>query len=200
MRRAVSVFILILCLAVLGFGVSGRLVRSGSILPSLAPSPDSGQLQPLNSPVAHIAVPAFISIPKLNIRVKIEQVGLDSSNAMAVPSDENNAGWYNLGVKPGETGNSVIAAHYDKKDGSPGAFFSLNKLIPGDQITVEDSEGKEIKFRVTETASYKLERFPLQGVFGSYDKPRLNLITCEGVFDKNSSLYSHRLVVYSEAI
>ena len=79
-------------------------------------------------------------------------------------------------------------------------FAKLDELEKCDELLVTDENGKNLKFKVTETASYKLEEFPLKAVFGANTKSRLNLITCEGVFDKSSRLYSHRLVVYSELV
>jgi sortase A len=189
-RKTIIAFIFILSGLVLGFGVFGRLASSGNVLQEPPPSPNSIVESSLAPVIAPVKEPSFISIPKINVRARVEQVGLD----------ENNAGWYKLGVRPGETGNSVIAAHYDKKDGSPAVFYSLSGLEKGDEIIVEDGDGKETRFLVTKTASYPLESFPLQEVFGKSDKQMLNLITCEGVYDKSSKLYSHRLVVFSEAI
>jgi sortase A len=45
---------------------------------------------------------------------------------------------------------------------------------------------------------YPYNQFPLTEVFGDAEIPRLNLITCNGVWDKNSKNYSDRLVVYSK--
>jgi sortase A len=199
-RKTIIAFIFILSGLVLGFGVFGRLASSGNVLQEPPPSPNSIVESSLAPVIAPVKEPSFISIPKINVRARVEQVGLDENNAMGIPQDENNAGWYKLGVRPGETGNSVIAAHYDKKDGSPAVFYSLSGLEKGDEIIVEDGDGKETRFLVTKTASYPLESFPLQEVFGKSDKQMLNLITCEGVYDKSSKLYSHRLVVFSEAI
>lgn len=143
--------------------------------------------------------PASFSIPSLGLtNIKVESVGLDDENKMDIPRDENNVAWYNLGSKPGELGNAVIAGHYDKKSGAPAVFFDINKLKSGDELIVTDRAGKQLRFKVTEVKSYQLEDFPLDEVFGLGNKPRLNLITCEGQFDTSSRLYSHRLVVYSE--
>ena len=143
--------------------------------------------------------PVSFSIPKIDVEnIEVESVGLDKENKMDIPKDENNVAWYNLGVKPGEIGNAVIAGHYDKKSGDPSVFYNINKLKPGDELIVKDEKGKDLVFAVTEVKSYELTDFPLQEVFGKSTKHRLNLITCEGNFDTSSRLYSHRLVVYSE--
>lgn len=149
--------------------------------------------------VDSISEPISFSIPSLDIsNVEIESVGLDKENKMDIPKDENNVAWYNLGVKPGEVGNAVIAGHFDKKTGDPAVFYEINKLKPGDELIVKDAKGNNLTFAVTEVKTFELEKFPLQEVFGLNPKPRLNLITCEGSYNPSSKLYSHRLVVFSE--
>lgn len=145
-----------------------------------------------------ISKPKTLSIPSLNIDASVEFVGLTSKGAMDIPKKDQDVAWYQLGVKPGEIGNAVIAGHLDKKDGSPAVFYDIKNLKKGDKINVEDESGKVRSFVVTRTATYEMEKFPLEEVFGNSTRANLNLITCEGVFNTTSRLYSHRFVVYSE--
>ncbi len=185
---------------VLGFGVFNSLVKSGNVEQAVPAIPNSpAGISQQSASVAQIAAPSTFSIPKLGVNnVEVESVGLDKESKMDIPKDEDNVAWYNLGAKPGERGNAVIAGHFDNKDGSPSVFYDINKLKPGDELKVKDKDGKEYIYAVTEVKTYELTEFPLIEVFGAGDKPMLNLITCEGEYDKSSKLYSHRLVVYSE--
>ncbi len=189
------VALVILGIVIFGVGMFNRSEVNGLISPS--PKAHESILIPQEPDVT---VPVTLSIPKLKVEAKVEYVGLDKENAMDIPKADMNVAWYQLGAKPGELGNSVMAGHFDKKDGKPAVFANLDELEKGDELMVKDENGKTLKFKVTETASYKLEEFPLKAVFGANTKSRLNLITCEGVFDKSSRLYSHRLVVYSELV
>ncbi len=153
-----------------------------------------------NTPQTQPALPKTFMIPKLNVNVPVEHVGMDSKGAMDVPKNADNVGWYKLGYKVGDKGSAVIAGHFDKVDGSPAVFYNLSHLTPGDEILVKDENGKEYKYQVTKKASYNFDEVPLNEVFASSDKARLNLITCEGVFDKSAKNYSKRTVVYSELI
>lgn len=209
MRKSLIIFLLIGGMA-LGLGIFNNLVKSGEIKQSLRGDP----LKPasLETPDTNASVtqtlgitqtnpilePVSFAIPKIGVKAGVEYVGLNSKGAMDIPKNDENVAWYNLGVKPGEAGNAVMAGHYDKKTGAPAVFYEINKLAEGDDINVEDKSGKIYNFTVTKIASYPLEKFPLQEVFGESSNHRLNLITCEGVYDKSSKLYSHRLVVYSE--
>lgn len=144
-------------------------------------------------------IPKTLSIPSLNIvDVPVEEVGLDSENRMDVPSNFYNTGWYKYGPRPGEQGNAAIDGHLDTPTGAPSVFYNIKTLTPGETIIVTDENGEKFTFAVTDVKTYKTEDFPLDEVFGEHPKARLNLITCEGVFDHATRNYSDRVVVYSE--
>ncbi|MDZ4786752.1 MAG: class F sortase [bacterium] len=199
-----KLYLSLLLLAVIGLslGVFNKLNALNNVTPvPLAASNPNTAPQTLGAvqKPQDVSTPVSFTIPKLNVRsVTVESVGLDKEGKMDIPKDENNVAWYNLGSKPGERGNSVIAAHYDKKSGEPAVFYEINKLQKGDELKVKAKDGQEYTYAVTEVKSYELADFPLIEVFGVGDRARLNLITCEGNYDKASKLYSHRLVVYSE--
>jgi LPXTG-site transpeptidase (sortase) family protein len=93
----------------------------------------------------------------------------------------------------------VIAGHLDSPT-APAVFWDLKKLELGDEIIVTDHEGKQWTFRVTEKQVYGAEDAPLQEIFGSHRKARLNLITCGGEWDTNTRTYSERLAVFAELV
>lgn len=200
MRKTLIIFLLLGGIA-LGIGIVNNLVASGEIAPSIIPSSIDNQSSSHKSLTvienSH-SDPIRLSIPKLGIAAAVEYVGLNDKGAMDIPKDDANVAWYKLGVKPGEKGNAVVAGHFDTKTGAPAVFNGLSKLKTGDEIEIEDKNGRTYKFVVTRVTSYQLEKFPLQEVFGISDKTSLNLITCDGVYDKTSKLYSQRLVVYSQ--
>lgn len=143
-------------------------------------------------------IPTHLSIPSIDVDTDVESVGKDATGAMDVPKDFKNAGWYDLGAKPGESGNVVLAGHYDRVDGSPAAFWDIPKLKIGDKIHVSDADGNKKTYAVVKLTNYKHDAFPLEEVFGNTSQKRLNLITCQGKWDEKTKLYSERMVVYSE--
>ena len=145
-------------------------------------------------------VPQTLVIPTLNVKVPVEEVGLDREKRMAVPSNFVNTGWYKYGPRPGDSGNSVIDGHFDTPTGAPSVFWDLKSMQKGDQIKVLDSNEKEYVFEVVKTSSFSDKGFPIDLVFGKTDKKMLNLITCSGTWDKTTSSYSDRVVVFSELI
>lgn len=143
-----------------------------------------------------ITNPHLLVIPKLGITTSIEHVGLDNQRRMDVPKDFQNVAWYELGFEPGQDGSAVIAGHYDTPNGSPGVFYDLHTLEEGDEIIVKEN-GKSLTFKVTHTEIYPFDQIPLEEIFNSTDKKRLNLITCDGIFDTSTQNYSSRYVVYT---
>ncbi len=155
---------------------------------------------PIATQTVKPGVPQTLIIPTLNVKVLVEEVGLDREKRMAVPSNFVNTGWYKYGPRPGDIGNSVIDGHFDTPTGAPSVFWDLKNMQKGDQIKVLDSKGKEYVFEVVKTSSFPDKGFPIDIVFGKTDKKMLNLITCSGTWDKASGSYSERVVVFSELI
>jgi LPXTG-site transpeptidase (sortase) family protein len=138
-------------------------------------------------------------VPSIRIKAKIEAVGLATNDKMNVPANAKNAGWYKLGVKPGESGNAVLAGHLNTFTRSAGVFKKLNKLKAGDDVFVTDGQNK-LHFKVSHTEVYDTDSAPLGDVFGSADGAHLNLITCAGDWDNKLRQYTQRLVVYTDLV
>lgn len=146
---------------------------------------------------ASYATPIRLRIHKIGVDASVESVGMDAKGNMDVPKNDEHVAWFNLGYKMGEAGNTVLAGHLDTKTGAPAVFWDLKKLKAGDEIVVTGDNGKEYIYEVTHVQTYAANAFPLQDVFGSYAKNRVNLITCEGQY-RESTGYSDRTVVFSE--
>jgi LPXTG-site transpeptidase (sortase) family protein len=143
-------------------------------------------------------LPVRIKILSLNIDAAMEYVGLTSDGAMGVPKGPANVAWFDLGPRPGEEGNAVVAGHSGWKDGIPAVFDDLHKLQKGDKIYVEDDKGVTATFVVRESKLYE-PTANATDVFTSHDgKSHLNLITCGGVWDTVTKSRSNRLVVFAD--
>lgn len=143
--------------------------------------------------------PVRLKIPVINIDATVESLGLTSQGDMDIPKGPDDVAWYKLGTRPGENGSAVIAGHYGTwKNGQGSVFDNLNKLNQGDKIYVEDDKGTIINFVVRESRRYDPSA-DAKDVFNSTDgKAHLNLITCEGTWNKDSKSYSERLVVFTD--
>ena len=151
--------------------------------------------------VADIGLPVRLSIPSLDINVALEYVGLTLQGEMDVPKGKDNAGWYNLGPRPGENGSAVIDGHYGVwKNGKVAVFNNLYKLRKGDVLNVRDENGTIIPFVVRESRIYQQDE-DVPDVFKSNDgKSHLNLITCQGIWNKFKKSYPERLVIFTDRI
>src|SRR5579872_2607925 len=141
------------------------------------------------------SLPKTLIINKIGINAQVENVGLDNQNRMDVPSNNIDVAWYNLGAKPGAIGNAVIDGHLDTKNGTPAVFWSLSKLVTGDEIQVIDNQNKTYNFKVSEVKTFPFDQLPLVQIFGAANTSNLNLITCEGIFNNTTHNYSNRVIV-----
>ena len=137
-----------------------------------------------------------LQIPKIKVDTVIEHVGLTAGGAIGVPKNQANTAWFNLGSRPGENGSAIITGHYGWKDKKPSGFDNLYKLRKGDKLYIIDDQGATTTFVMRANQRYNPNE-NASGIFNSTDgKSHLNLITCEGIWDKILKSYSKRLVVF----
>ena len=143
-------------------------------------------------------LPLRLTIPAIKVDAAVLPVGLTADGTMDTPKEPADVAWFDQGPRPGENGTAVIAGHFGWKNDIPAVFDDLNALQAGDKIFVENDKGAVVTFVVRALRLYG-EKEDSSSVFGSSDgKAHLNLITCEGVWDKVSKSYSKRLVVFTD--
>jgi LPXTG-site transpeptidase (sortase) family protein len=149
-----------------------------------------GQLDP--------GLPIRLKIPKIKVDAAVEYVGVTPKGAMDIPKLPSNVAWFNLGSRPGEVGNAVIAGHVNWYNGAKSVFANLHKIKLGDKIFIKDDKGAEVSFIVRKVRIFGLEDDTSEVFISNDDKSHLNLITCIGVWNKKTKQYSQRLVVFAE--
>src|SRR5438046_1231943 len=85
-----------------------------------------------------MALPARLAIPTLGLAGRIAPAGLDADGAMAAPGTADEVAWYELGPRPGERGNAVLAGH-NVWNGRQGAFAGLGRMKIGARVVVATS-------------------------------------------------------------
>lgn len=145
-------------------------------------------------------LPQTLSIPKLDIESDVQRLGVTSTGLMAAPDNFTDVSWYKYGTVPGEVGSAVMAGHEDNAISLDGVFKHLNKLVPGDDVYVVTENGERLHFRVVGSEVYPYDKGPLEKIFATADKPRLNLITCAGDWLASAKTNDQRLVVYTELV
>lgn len=151
-------------------------------------------------PVVRPGLPIRLKIPKIGVDAAISQVGLTKQGAMDVPTGPTTTAWLNIGSRPGEVGSAAIDGHFGWKDGIPAVFDNLHKLQVGDKADIVDADGATIQFVVREIRTFGSSE-DATSVFNSSDgQAHLNLITCQGIWNKSKQSYSKRLVVFTDKV
>lgn len=145
------------------------------------------------------SAPIRLHIPAINVDAPFTELGLQPNGEIEVPGGYEEVGWYTKGPTPGEIGPAVVLGHVDSYQG-PAVFFSLGQLKPGDSIEIERQDGKTAVFRVDYFERYPQSEFPTALIYGDLDYAGLRLITCSGIYDRETSEYNLNLVVYASLI
>lgn len=143
--------------------------------------------------------PTSIRIPKIGAESTLIAVAVNLEGKISVPpvSTPMQAAWYRLSPVPGDIGPAIVLGHVDGEK-KPGIFYRLKELTPGDEIDIDRSDGKKLKFVVNHRDQVPKDDFPQDAVYGNSDKPQLRLITCGGVFDHAEHSYKDNIVVYAD--
>ena len=197
-KIAGTAILLLLFLLYLGSNYYKKIISLNSIQgDSIFPVTDTAV--PSRQEPAKIALPVRLKIPSINVDAAIELVGLTQKGAMDVPKDRNDVAWFSLGTRPGDKGSAVVAGHLDWTNGQKAVFENLGKLKNGDLLVVETESEKSISFAVRESRVYD-SGVNTADIFASDSGTHLNLITCDGTWDKSKKSYTKRLVVFTDAI
>jgi hypothetical protein len=162
---------------------------------------------------AQVAPPAWLTIPSLNVsKAKIVNLGLSHGQ---YPSNEDlpagaldtfplnaaplEAGWYDLGARPGDVGPAIIAGHINY-DSTPGIFAHLPDMRAGELVYVGLTNGTMVSFKVTKVGTSAKADFPTSSVYGPTGDPELRLIACSGDYDTATGHYLDNTIVYAAEV
>jgi sortase (surface protein transpeptidase) len=144
-----------------------------------------------------VGVPTLVDIPAIGVHASITPLGLGTDGVIQVPDQFGQAGWYDGGPRPGDSGPAVLLGHVDSETG-PAVFFRLKDLHPGDTVTVTSSTGT-VGFVVDSVAEYPKAAFPTAAVYGPVSDRALRLVTCGGKFDDSRHSYLSNVIVFATA-
>jgi Sortase domain len=150
-------------------------------------------------PLADRSAPVELRIPAIGVSTSMATLGLNPDNTVQVPSDFQQAGWFEPGPTPGQLGSAVILGHVDSYRG-PAVFFRLRSLRPGDAVEVRLADGIVAHFAVTAVETYLKDQFPAERVYGPHGSSALQLVTCGGEFDRQARSYLSNIVAYTSLV
>lgn len=144
--------------------------------------------------------PKKIYIDNIGVDAFVQKVGVDKNQQIAVPNNIHIAGWFVDSAKIGEKGLSIIDGHVDGLT-TGGVFKDINKLKAGDVIKVEKGDGSIVSYEVMQNITVPTGESA--GILYSQDpkvESQLNLITCEGNYDREAQTYDKRVIVIAKKI
>ncbi len=158
-------------------------------------TPAKAPVRTLPNPLGTSA-PVRVVVRRLKIDRKPISLGVTKANALEVPDDAEDLGWYTGGPTPGAMGSAVIAGHVSYNE--PGVFYRLATLERGDTVQVTRKDGTTAVFTVSGTRTYPKDEFPTADVYGFVDRAALRLITCGGDYDEKTRHFADNVVVYAD--
>jgi hypothetical protein len=176
------------------------LTGCGTEPESQAPAPVATHAPPPPPPVEvtrearPVGKPTRLTIPAIGVSERLHGVGLKSDGAMETP-DFGDAGWYDLGPRPGAPGPAVLVAHVHGPAGDD-VFARLHQLGPGDRVTVTRTDGKAT-FVVESVEQAGKDALPYERIWNDTEAPVLRLITCGGTPDPVTRMYPDNTIVYA---
>ena len=145
-------------------------------------------------------LPVRLKVPAIGVDSAVEDALITPDGRMDVPAGSKNVAWFALGPHPGEKGSAVIGGHFGITNGVPFVFYKLDKLAVGDKIYIVDDKDDTLAFVVRSIRLFD-RNADATTVFTSDDGlAHLNLITCEGVWNKVNDSYPKRRVVFADAV
>jgi LPXTG-site transpeptidase (sortase) family protein len=139
-----------------------------------------------------------IQIPEIGVDAPLDELGKTPQGQIESPFTWDRPGWYDGSSRPGDGGSAVILGHVDSHTG-PAVFYHLQELHASDVVTVT-SDGRQMSFAVTSTASYRENALPLDKIFTSSGPSQLVLLTCAGDFNRATGRYDDRFAVFAQLI
>jgi sortase (surface protein transpeptidase) len=145
-------------------------------------------------------LPVRLKIPVIGVDSAIEDALITPDGRMDVPSGSVDVAWFALGPHPGQAGSAVIGGHFGINNGVPFVFYKLDELKKDDKIYIVDDKGNTLAFIVRSISLFD-RNADATTVFTSDDGlAHLNLITCEGIWNRVNDSYPQRRVVFTDAI
>lgn len=144
-------------------------------------------------------MPRLITIPSIGVRARIIRMGVTKDNAVDVPKNIFDVGWYDGSAKPGTNGAAFLDGHVSGPT-QHGVFYDIKKLQPGDKLTVEKGNGEVLSYTVVKNVKYSKDNVDMTAALSpvTSGKNGLNLITCAGKFNAEDQSFQDRIVVFTE--
>jgi sortase (surface protein transpeptidase) len=159
----------------------------------------TAQKRPVSSSTIKRSAPTRLDIPAIDVHTPVIRLGLNPDHTVELPplQRDSPAGWYEKGASPGEIGPAVMLGHVDSAADGPAVFYRLNRLHPGDTISVTRADRSVAVFVVQKLVEVAKTDFPTNAVYGPTRSAELRLVTCGGQFDRARASYRDNIIVFA---
>jgi LPXTG-site transpeptidase (sortase) family protein len=199
---ALAAPVLVLIGLAVALGVGGSADRPAG--DAVAGEPQRVSLPVSQGPVAHTPVattpsagpPRRIDIPALGVHAAVDPIRV-VDRALTPPDDPQRIGWWSGGARPGDpTGSALLTGHTIHTGG--GALDDLERLAPGDEITVTRERG-QVAYVVGSVSILSTEEVArrYRELFDQSGPGRLVLVTCE---DWDGTAFRSSVVVIAQPV
>lgn len=143
--------------------------------------------------------PKNLIIDKLKINANVIPLGTLKNGAIDTPKTAWDVGWYASSSLPGTPGAVVLDGHVNDTLYTPGIFYDLRMLRPGDTMQIQRGDNNMFTYTVRKIEQIPSANLDMKKALAPLDtsKEGLNIITCGGAYDKNAQTYTDRVVVYA---
>lgn len=143
-------------------------------------------------------LPRIISIPSLGVKARVTKQGLTADGSLQAPKNIYDTGWYESSSKPGQGGAVLIDGHATGPTAA-GVFDNIEKLSPGDVISLERGDGRVFSYAVNKTEITPTDKVNMAKLLVPFVEgtSSLNLISCTGTYDAKTNTYADRVVVFA---
>jgi sortase (surface protein transpeptidase) len=196
----------------IGLIVTGAMIVFGLGVLGLARTPSSAPTQPgspapVSTSGAHAlqqrgltrSDPVRLAIPAIGVDGALQRLGLNADRKTMQLPGAAQAGWFDEGATPGETGPTVVVGYITSRTG-PGVFAHLGALKAGALVELRRADGQIVTYGVDQVAAYPAKDFPTTTVYAPTPQPTLRLVTCGGQLRPgapigNVVVYGHQVSV-----
>ena len=208
MARTVAAIVFIaLCLLVAFYGL--RWYNTGETGPFPLPIAAAGPVvdetdvtdEQLTEFKAEAGEPRYISIPVLDVaQSRVIGIGTDKNNALQLPDNIHDAGWYKKSALPGSGTGSVLIVGRSGGPTRPGAFARVTSLQPDDLIIIERGDGVSLNYRVYDVRTMSVEKAMQSGIkemmySAEPDTEGLGIVVSSGKWVPKHREYDRRVMI-----
>ena len=160
-----------------------------------APGPAAIEVASPGAPATKASRPRRLRIPSIRLDSEVVPArlvrlgGAEGAVTWEVPA--HRVGHAQGTADPGATGNTVLLGHVSSLNAG-NVFAAIDRLRPGDELTVDGENGTTFTYRVTEQRRVPRDDLSVMAPAGGAS---LTLITCTGTWMPEALDFTHRLTV-----